>query len=142
MSDTSALHTRYDSIEALRAALRAKEVSALELADSELPSRNPKGDSGPPPPRAWAEKDPVAAQRLALARDAVAQLAEEKAVPVENLLTPDYLRRAMWTPPASREPGTLLDEMATQLSTYGARGWQIALTAPLLVDAVLGAEAA
>ena len=36
MSDTSALHTRYDSIEALRAALRAKEVSALELADSAL----------------------------------------------------------------------------------------------------------
>jgi ribonuclease D len=116
--------------------------ATLALDDSELPSRNPKGESSPPPPRAWAEKDPVAAQRLALARDAIAQLAEEKAVPVENLLTPDYLRRVMWTPPAAREPGALLDEMATQLSAYGARGWQIALTAPLLVDAVLGAEAA
>lgn len=36
MPDTSPLHTRYDSIEALRAALRAKQVSALELADSAL----------------------------------------------------------------------------------------------------------
>jgi ribonuclease D len=48
----------------------------------------------------------------------------------------------LWTPPPSREPGRLLDEITTQLSTYGARGWQIALTAPLLVDAVLGAQPA
>lgn len=115
--------------------------AALALSDDELPSRNPRGDASPPPPRAWAEKDPVAARRLTLARDAIAQLAEEKSVPLENLLTPDYLRRVMWTPPVTRDPGTLLDEVATQLSSYGARGWQIALTAPLLVDAVLGAEA-
>nr|WP_157417517.1 ribonuclease D [Nocardioides sp. Iso805N] len=115
--------------------------AALALSDDELPSRNPRGDASPPPPRAWAEKDPVAARRLTLARDAIAQLAEEKSVPLENLLTPDYLRRVMWTPPVTRDPGTLLDEVATQLSAYGARGWQIALTAPLLVDAVLGADA-
>lgn len=113
----------------------------LALEESALPPRNPRGEAGPPPPRAWAEKDPVAARRLTLARDAITVLAEERSVPLENLLTPDYLRRAMWTPPASREPGSLLDEVATQLSTYGARGWQIALTAPLLVDAILGAEA-
>jgi ribonuclease D len=47
----------------------------------------------------------------------------------------------MWTPPATRDPGTLLDEVIAQLAAYGARGWQIALTAPLLTDAVLGAEA-
>jgi ribonuclease D len=116
--------------------------AAQSLSESELPTRNPKGDSSPPPPRAWAEKDPVAARRLSLARDALAALGEEKHVPVENLLTPDYLRRLMWTPPATRDPGALLDGVTAQLAQYGARGWQIALTAPLLVDAVLGAEAA
>jgi ribonuclease D len=114
--------------------------TAQALDDSELPTRNPKGESSPPPPRAWAEKDPVAARRLTLARDALAALSEEKSVPVENLLTPDYLRRVMWTPPDARDPGTLLDGIIAMLSSYGARGWQIALTAPLLADAVLGAE--
>jgi len=114
---------------------------ALALSDADLPGRNPRGESGPPPPRAWAEKDPVAAQRLTLARDAVAKLAEEKNVPQENLLTPDYLRRVMWTPPDTRDPGMLLDDVAAQLTGYGARGWQIALVAPLLVDAILGATA-
>jgi ribonuclease D len=113
---------------------------ALALDESELPPRNPKSEGGPPPPRTWAEKDPVAARRLTLARDAITALAEEHSVPLENLLTPDYLRRVMWTPPATRDPGALLDGVATQLTGYGARGWQIALTAPLLVDAILGAE--
>jgi ribonuclease D len=116
--------------------------AALALDEADLPARNPKSDASPPPPRVWAEKDPEAARRLALARDALAALAEEKNVPTENVLTPDTLRRVLWTPPPSREPGRLLDEITTQLSTYGARGWQIALTAPLLVDAVLGAQPA
>lgn len=111
-----------------------------EMDESRLPVRTPRGD-GPPVPRAWAERDPIAARRLALARDAVQRLAEEHNLPVENLLTPDFLRRVMWTPPATRDPGALLDQVIAQLASYGARGWQIALTAPLLTDAVLAAEA-
>ena len=61
-------------------------------------------------------------------------------MPVENLLTPDYLRRTLWTPPRTREPGTLLDEVAAQLAAYGARSWQIGLTAPVLTRAVLEAD--
>jgi ribonuclease D len=63
-------------------------------------------------------------------------------MPVENLLTPDYLRRTLWTPPRTREPGTLLDEIAAQLAAYGARSWQIGLAAPVLTSAVLEADAA
>jgi ribonuclease D len=111
-----------------------------ELEESELPVRTPRGD-GPPVARAWAERDPIAARRLTLARTAVQRLAQERHLPVENVLTPDFLRRAMWTPPATRDPGALLDQVIAQLAGYGARGWQIALTAPLLTDAVLGAEA-
>lgn len=113
---------------------------AAELPEDELPTRAPRGD-GPPTPRAWAERDPVAARRLALARDAVAELGERVSVPVENLLTPDYLRRTLWTPPSTRQPGELLDEVTAMLAAYGARGWQIALTAPLLTTAILDADA-
>ena len=57
----------------------AQWVEALqevaELPEEELPTRAPRGD-GPPLPRAWAEKDPVAARRLVLAREAVTALSE------------------------------------------------------------------
>ena len=112
---------------------------AMELPEDALPVRTPRGD-GPPVPRAWADRDPVAARRLALARDAMAALSEANDVPAENLLTPDYLRRVLWTPPRTRVPGDLLDAVAGQLAGYGARGWQIALTAPLLTSAILDAD--
>ncbi|MBA2955979.1 ribonuclease D [Nocardioides sp. MAH-18] len=125
---------RYSSrwVEALR--------RAAEMDESELPVRTPRGD-GPPLPRAWAEKDPVAARRLVLAREAITALAEELVLPVENLLTPDYLRRTLWTPPSTREPARLLAAVGEQLAGYGARPWQIELTAPVLTDAILTADA-
>ncbi|MEZ0578204.1 HRDC domain-containing protein [Nocardioides sp. MH1] len=117
-------------------ALRA----AAEMDESELPSRTPRGD-GPPAPRAWAEKSPVAARRLEIAKAAVSALAEEHQLPTENLLTPDHLRRAMWEPPSTRDPVELLERLIDQLRGYGARSWQIGLTAPALARAVLDAEA-
>jgi ribonuclease D len=113
---------------------------AAELPESELPTRAPRGD-GPPTPRAWAERDPVAARRLGLAKDAMAALSERLSMPVENLLTPDFVRRTLWAPPATRDPGELLDRVTAQLASYGARGWQLALTAPLLTTAILDADA-
>ncbi len=113
---------------------------AAELAEEDLPTRSPRGD-GPPVPRAWAEKDPVAARRLELARTAMTALAEVQNLPVENLLTPDYLRRTLWTPPSTRDPGALLDAVVTQLSGLGARSWQIGFAAPVVVSAILEADA-
>ena len=112
---------------------------AAQLDEDDLPTRAPRGD-GPPLPRAWAEKDPVAARRLVLAREALAALAEEHHLPVENVLTPDYLRRTLWTPPKSREPEALAAAVADQLSGYGARPWQVELAGPVLVDAILTAD--
>ena len=48
-------------------------------------------------------------RRLVHARAAVAELGERVSVPVENLLTPDHLRRVLWTPPATRDPEQLAD---------------------------------
>ncbi|MDQ6523668.1 ribonuclease D [Nocardioides sp. LHD-245] len=112
---------------------------AAELPEDDLPSRVSHGD-GPPAPRTWADKDPVAARRLELARAAVTALAEEHSVPLENLLTPDTLRRVMWTPPATRDAVDLLEAVVDQLRGLGARSWQIGLTASALSRAVLDAE--
>ena len=112
---------------------------AAALDEDDLPTRAPRGD-GPPLPRAWAEKDPVAARRLTFARETLLALAEEQHLPVENVLTPDYLRRTLWTPPSTRDPERLALAVAEQLAGYGARPWQIDLAGPVLVDAILTAD--
>lgn len=111
----------------------------LAMPERDLPTRTPPTD-GPPPPRAWADKDPVAARRLVLARDAVTAAAEEHHLPAENLLTPDYLRRVLWSPPAVREEGPLLHEVGEMLAGLGSRPWQIRLVGPILVAAIREAE--
>ena len=68
------------------------------LPDRDLPPQALPGD-GPPPPRAWKDRDPEAAARLTRCREAVTALAEQHRMPVENLLTPDLLRRLCWRPP-------------------------------------------
>jgi ribonuclease D len=84
----------------------------------------PSGD-GPPPPNRWAERDPVAARRLARVRGAVTALAEQHTMPAENLVQPDAVRRLAWQPPADPTPAAV----AKALTASGARSWQVALVA-------------
>jgi ribonuclease D len=112
---------------------------AATMDEADLPARTPRSD-GPPLPRAWADRDPVAARRLALARDEITTLAAANKVPVENLLTPDYLRRVLWTPPETRDPTALATEVAAMLTRLGARQWQVDLAGPVLVSAILEAD--
>lgn len=92
--------------------------------------------NAPPPPRVWADRDPDAAARLATARPRLLAAAEELKLPVENLLTPDYLRRVLWRPPSDISTETI----AAELRELGAREWQIAIAAPLLAEASLHPE--
>ena len=101
--------------------------TARRMPEAELPP-TARRQEGPPPPRAWADKDPVAAARLSAARAALKQLSEKVAVPVENLVAPDSVRRLMWQPP---QPASL----AATLSEMGARPWQVELTSRLLAEA-------
>lgn len=112
---------------------------AREMPEEELPSRAPRGD-GPPHPRTWADREPVADRRFKAARESMLNLAEVHHLPVENLLTPDYLRRLMWAPPSTREPAELAQAVRAQLAAYGARPWQAELVTGALVGAILGAE--
>ncbi|MET7642107.1 ribonuclease D [Streptomyces sp. NPDC005426] len=104
---------------------------AKELPDSELPQPG-QSLAGPPPPRAWADKDPAAAARLSAARTAVSELAERLNMPQENLITPDTVRRVCWEPPKNLTPETV----ESALAGYGARPWQIGQVAPILLRAL------
>ncbi|WP_395364641.1 HRDC domain-containing protein [Streptomyces sp. YH02] len=104
---------------------------ARALPESELPQPGQQV-AGPPPPRAWADKDPVAAARLSAARAAVSALAEELNLPQENLITPDTVRRVCWEPPVPADAAGV----AAALAGHGARPWQVELVTPLLVEAL------
>ena len=108
---------------------------ARRLPDSDLPPLTLRSD-GPPAPRVWPERDPVAAARLSRARELVNAFSEDRQVPVENLLTPDYLRRVLWRPP---EAGSEEMESAVvaELQSLGARPWQIEIIAPMLAEAIV-----
>ncbi|MFF2191752.1 HRDC domain-containing protein [Streptomyces sp. NPDC058157] len=107
---------------------------AKALPESELPQPG-AAPSGPPPPRAWADKDPAAAARLSAARAAVSELAEGLNLPQENLITPDTVRRLCWEPPRNADA----DSVAEALSGYGARPWQVEQVTPALVTALRSA---
>jgi ribonuclease D len=89
-----------------------------------------------PPPRSWADRNPEADARLKAARPALLTLAEELDLPVENLLTPELLRRLAWTPP---EPVTA-DTISSELRQLGARAWQIDATAQAIAQAFVAAH--
>lgn len=108
---------------------------ARALPESELPQPGQQV-AGPPPPRAWADKDPVAAARLSAARASVSALAEELNLPQENLITPDTVRRVCWEPPTPATP----EAVAADLAGYGARQWQVELVTPLLVQSLTVTE--
>ena len=103
------------------------------MDEQQLPSVAARYD-GPPPPRAWADRDPVAAARLTRARDDLKALSEQHRLPVENILTPDYVRRLLWEPPTDDDLPAAVGRRLTEL---GARPWQVELTRELLVSAIL-----
>ncbi|MFF4605069.1 HRDC domain-containing protein [Streptomyces sp. NPDC001339] len=107
---------------------------ARALPESELPQPG-QPLNGPPPPRAWADKDPAAAARLSAARAAVTALAEQLNLPQENLITPDTVRRLCWNPPAVPTP----ESVTAVLAEHGARPWQIEQVTPILTEALLAA---
>ena len=81
----------------------------------------------------------MAAARLSLARADLGVLAADLNLPVENLLTPDYVRRLMWEAPESPDgdEDALVERVADRLRQLGAREWQIELTCRILAEAIV-----
>jgi ribonuclease D len=100
------------------------------VEETDLPQVRPPNDTLPPP-RVWSDKNPEADGRLKRARAAVTEVSEARDIPMENLLTPDLLRRVAWNPP---EPATS-ETIAEALTNLGARPWQVDATSQVIADA-------
>lgn len=99
-------------------------------ATTDLPPLRAPGD-GIPQPRMWADKNPAADARFKAARPALVAKAEQLGLPVENLLTPEFLRRVAWSPPEPADAAAI----GAALADLGARPWQIDATAQVIADA-------
>ncbi|WP_449277363.1 HRDC domain-containing protein [Leucobacter sp. GX24907] len=107
-----------------RAVLRGKTTD-------DLPGPKPRDPDAIPHHRSWQQRHPEAAERLASARKLLEEEAETLRMPLENLLTPEYLRRIAWRPPADLSP----ESIGARLAELGARPWQCERTAPILARA-------
>jgi ribonuclease D len=95
-----------------------RDLPALKLAAVGVPNH-----------RIWPTRFPEADRRLKLVRPLIAGLAEEHGIPVENVLTPDFLRTLCFEPPAFE-----LAAIKDALGALGARQWQVELTAQAILD--------
>lgn len=95
-------------------------ATAQELDIALEPSE--KG-SGIPNHKSWERRFPEAHHRLEVVRPLVLEMAAGLKIPVENLLTPEYLRRVCFEPQV---------DVAAQLESLGARNWQIELVTEVI----------
>ena len=101
---------------------------ALALAEDQWPQVRTDSDSLPPI-KIWRERFPEKYAPLTHAKALLLAKAEELSIPLENMITPEYIRRICWNAPKG--------EVAHALATLGARSWQIEIAAPILESALL-----
>jgi len=113
---------------------------ALALPEQEWPAMRTHSDALPPI-KLWRERFPEKFAPLSHARALIEAIATENSIPVENLISPESIRRICWSPPSGAT--TTRDEAAVRaaLTTAGARPWQIDLVAGALAGALLEREA-
>ncbi len=114
--------------------LRALQA-ARALPASELPPLRAPGGVRPAVSR-WPDRDPAAAVRLAAARAALTEIADQHQLPVQNLLQPDLVRRLCWEPPEPPDAAAVERELVAG----GARRWQRELTVYPLAAALKAAS--
>lgn len=101
---------------------------ALAVPSEELPPLKVKGD-GLPQIKIWRDRFPEKYIPLSHARARLADAAAERELPVENLLTPELMRKICWNYGGNRAS---IADIANDLASWGARPWQIEITSPLL----------
>jgi ribonuclease D len=106
-------------------------TDALALPESQWPPVRTDSDSLPPI-KIWRERFPERYAPLTHAKANIQLKANELVIPLENLITPEYVRRICWNSPKSG--------VAAALADLGARQWQIEIVAPILESALLETE--
>ncbi len=112
---------------------------AVAIPEQEWPPTRSTTDSLPAM-KLWREKFPEKFAPFSHARALIEVIATENSIPVENLISPEYIRRICWSPPVGStqehdEPG-----VRAMLQGLGARPWQIELVAPAVAKALLKHE--
>ena len=112
---------------------------ALALPEDSWPAMRSNVDTLPPI-KLWRDRFPEKFAPFSHARVFIEEVATANSIPIENLISPEIIRRICWSPPA--QSTTIRDEPAVRLTlaTLGARPWQIDLVASLVADALLELE--
>lgn len=108
-------------------------LDALARGRASDPPEAQEPSNGPPPASRWARRKPEAAVRLEAARSELVELAQQVSVPVENLLSPEIVRRLCWDWQPADDPAAAVDAF---LVDSAARPWQRELTVPALARAL------
>ena len=103
-------------------------TTALELPEDQWPEARSKTDTLPPI-KLWRERFPEKFIPLSHARFNLATKAQELSIPLENLISPELVRRICWSAPES--------SVLAALEALGARRWQAEIAAPILEAALL-----
>ena len=103
-------------------------TTALELPEDQWPEARSKTDTLPPI-KLWRERFPEKFIPLSHARFNLAAKAQELSIPLENLISPELVRRICWSAPES--------SVLAALEALGARRWQSEIAAPILEAALL-----
>jgi len=106
-------------------------TSTLALPEAQWPEARSKSDALPPI-KLWRERFPEKYAPLTHARFHLGEKAIALSIPLENLISPELVRRICWSPPESSVHQALL--------ALGARRWQAELVAPILASALLETE--
>ena len=114
-------------------------AAAVSLPEDQWPTMRTNADTLPPI-KLWRDKFPEKFAPLSHARAAIESIAQENQIPVENLITPEYVRRVCWKPPVGATTTLSVSEVEKALTELGARQWQIDLVAPALAAALLERE--
>ena len=105
-------------------------ASAVELPENDYPELRAAGESMPPT-KIWKERFPEKYAPFTHARAAVEIRAAELNIPVENLISPEVIRKLVWK---------LSSDVAKDALELGARPWQVAEIADLVSAALLERE--
>jgi len=102
----------------------ARWWSAIErgLTTEDIPPLRIRGN-GLSTPRNWKERHPEAYARFVCVRAALTEIAESVSIPVENLVSPETIRRICFEPPVDIST----ESIAEWLRDAEAREWQIDL---------------
>lgn len=111
--------------------------SAYQIDQSHWPEMRARGESIPPP-RVWRDKFPIAYIHLAHARLLLGEISLQQKIPLENLISPESVRRVIFNEGNERVIAYSHDSQLSvreALKKLGARAWQIELTSDAIARA-------